>query len=258
MPTFPCLLIPALAAGLLTCSAAGAAGFEYVGQSRTVSMAGTLSLSSYDTNSGASASKGFYESAADWDFGVWDAAVGLSDFSISSAAGAVDGAGRAAQHSALEPDRIFFDGFTDAFVGGYSSNGTASGSAGATTGFAVSFFVEETTRVRLDMSGTFDIDGVFSQYQFQLSRDGGAVVWDRTYIEDPIYGPLTSFSRGLTLQAGSYSLYSSLATYGWFEGASGQSGQATAVFTLTAVPEPASWVLLGAGVAVLGLRRRRL
>ena len=105
------------------------------------------------------------------------------------------------------------------------------------------------------------LSGPQSAYTFELKRDD-SVVWDAESVLDPASGQMiATFSRGLTLQPGHYHLTAGLnVSASATQNGQRFNGQGAAGFALvSAVPEPQTWLLMLAGLGLVGglVRRAR-
>ncbi len=250
-------LSTALAAAALCCGAslAQAATFTPIAQQRQVSIGGDALV--VNTDGGATWADTFNDSrsTAVGDFGPSTLDVGMA-LHVDSPGGGVYDDGHTHLASTLGPDRISFEGQVDVNASGgadYPFEVTAHGTSHLN--FEYRFSVAHDTSVLLTMSST-NASPFSDDYRFLLARADGSTVWADTFAIDANGDPQSSFSQGLLLGAGAYTLTASLHAFSYVEGSLSNSGRASAEFTLSAVPEPSTLALSIAGLGLVAWRRR--
>ena len=236
-------------------SPSSAAVFTSLTQMRSINIGAGVSVTSNDDS-------GFSEYAGDGDgksaagFAGMDEAVGLSCFSFSTPYGGGGGSGRASQESSFSPSRIYFKGFADVYVtAGSGGDGYATASGSASSDLYYTFSLDSVALVQLDMTSA-GVNEYSSEFTFSLAKSDGTVIWDQIGMEVfPSW--LTTFSVDLPLDAGEYALIAHVGASSSYEGDFGFSGQATAEFSLSVIPEPSGGALLGAAALGYASRRRR-
>ena len=228
-----------------------AAAFQSVAQQRSVRIAGNLHEQDYVSGAEQVVNPpATSQSTLAGDFGAADLGAGLSIQTTSSSA---FGQGRAGQLSTLGPDAIRFSGIADINISGYAASPVhVEGWGSASVNANYQFIVAKETAVQI----TMDSSGNLGDFNFSLTRDGNPAVLQDAYLVDAS-GFHTSFTRSLILGAGSYSLISSLIANSHLDGDISVAGRTTADFSITAVPEPGTWAMLLAGLAMLGMATRR-
>jgi hypothetical protein len=161
----------------------------------------------------------------------------------------------ALQDSAMGSEFIQFEGATHAF-------GTVMGEAlpgsfvltSARSFMEVAFDVHRgrPAVLRVDTSPFFPS----THFGFELSRDGN-VVWDVVEMRDPDTGELIlSFEVPLQLVPGHYEFKAEMVALNRTAGNDG--GQISGSVSLVAIiPEPQTWLLMAAGIVILGVAVRR-
>jgi hypothetical protein len=246
-----------LAAAALCCCAtlAQAAAFDPIAQQRLVSIAGNATVVDTDTGATWTDAHSDSRSTAASDFGPSALDVGMG-LHLDTPGGSVYDDGHTHLASTLGADRIAFEGQVDVNASGYTDYPFYANAYGNShVDFEYRFSVARDTPVLLAMNSATSVP-YSDEYRFLLARADGSIVWNATVVADANGDPQTSFSEGLVLGAGAYTLTASLHANSYFDSGSGSSGRASADFTLSAVPEPSTLALSAAGLGLLALRRR--
>ena len=106
-----------------------------------------------------------------------------------------------------------------------------------------------------------DTLGLFTGPRFTL-QGAGSTYHTYAMVYDPDSGTVDLFVDGIERLSDHIGFgFQGLPTAGWGAGSSADQGQGNfnhVRFEINAIPEPASWTLLGVGMLVIGARRRRL
>ncbi|TCO81666.1 hypothetical protein EV699_10759 [Plasticicumulans lactativorans] len=259
MPRTTTMTILAATGALMLSQAPAHAGpVQLLSQHRYVSVTGTASILDFGHGELISDTGHDAYSAAAGDFGPFDAAAIVSAFGVSGYEANASGSGAAAQTSSLDGGAFGFTAATEMYAAGSSGvPGRGSVTALATTGFEVGFSIAAPSRWRLEMSSA--VPDSNSQFSFRLADVAGTVIWDQTYLYDPVLGTQYDYVTLLDLAAGEYALTAYLSSYASFDGDVAYSGQGRAGFALAPLvelPEPHAAALLALGLA--GLQRLRV
>ena len=106
----------------------------------------------------------------------------------------------------------------------------------------------------------FTVKSATDKNTFSLKDDAGAVVWADTVLFDDDGNEIRSFSRSLALSAGVYDLNATLTASSSFDNNFGSAGRAVGAFTITAVPEADTVMMMFGGLVAMAFvaRRRRV
>jgi hypothetical protein len=179
------------------------------------------------------------------DFGPFDALAGHA-----ARAGSASADGFAQQNSTIEPLKVHALLSADAFVGVVGF--TDSADAGSTSSFDLQFTVDEAASFRIAVTGFASNNGSAGMFLDSIPTAGNGFYYDTSFGD--------AMEAVIDLEPGTvYQLGGSASASAFMFGVDGQpDGRAGLEFTLTQVPEPASWALLAvAGVAAVAFQRRR-
>jgi hypothetical protein len=255
------IVLRAGACAALAFAASVQAGFEPIQQDRRIADSAVVYVRGIDGQFNDADFPNF-ANAADGDFGLFEVD-DSQDFDLVSPDGTASAHAMAgaSQRSLIGPTAISFEAsvFANATRQPVSPPGQASASGYGASAFELDFSLASAMGVSLTLGSTLDVSD-FNVFDFELSRDG-QVVWTDEVVTDPLTGVADrSFTRWLVLEPGLYHLSAGLgvnASAG--VAAVGEASQGSAAFTLAAVPEPQTWLLMLGGVGALAalVRRRR-
>jgi hypothetical protein len=166
--------------------------------------------------------------------------------------------GRAQMHAGISAGLIHFTGSSDMNVsGGFNGFGAVpEGDGFADVRWTGRFSLDEASVVHLHMRSTAAfIDS--PDFHFSLTRLDGDVVWNSVLDEDPLGFPTRQVQEDFHLTAGDYQVTTWLHADSLLRGDVQRAGNTTGEFILRPVPEPATWVMLGAGLGLVGWHARR-
>jgi len=230
-------------------------GFENLQHSRSVSISGTVSITSGETGETETASQSDFETEGGSGPAVYDSAAGLSAFGLSTSDGAAGGGGRASAKGEAGAAGITYDGFADVFVGGYSNFGYASGSGGASSSFTASWTVAQRTVVEFTIQN--GADPVLGDFSVQWAKTGGPTIFEFSSTGDGLPDGAASWTTRFVLDPGAYTLQSNLTAYAQFEADLGFAGRSLGNYRIAVIPEPASTAMVAATLlaGLVGVRR---
>jgi hypothetical protein len=237
---------------------AQAAAFTSISQTQSVSISGRLSA--FDPFTGTSAHASFADerlgpqaplASHPLELGL---GITLPDHPDYSA----HGQGLSRQQVELGGDFIRFQGSADVNIyGSYSGAGAVpEGDGISNVRWDYQFSVAEATPVQLRMSSS----AAFLEspdFRFSLSRVGGATLWNSALDEDAAGLPTREVDEHFLLGPGVYAISTWVHADSSLHGDLQRAGNTTAQFVLRAVPEPGIWMMLCAGLGLLGWQARR-
>jgi hypothetical protein len=184
-----------------------------------------------------------------------DAAVGFDVFDSAVSASAPNGSAFASQLSTLTSTLISASVHTNGFGSWFADGLTGSGSARSV--FRVAFSAAEAVPYTIQgslLAGELSRSGS-GAVTIALRVSGGGVLWETNGGSG--LPSLIEFGRSGTLAPGDYILEASAFSAGSAEPAFNSSGGGVADFSFefSIVPEPSTAMVLGLGLALLGLRR---
>jgi hypothetical protein len=245
---------------VLTATAAHAASFASLSQTRSIAIAGQMTLFSLDSTPpypiNASLADGAQTAPA--DFGTFNASVGLGALRITDPLGEGFGAGRAGQVSSFSAQSIRFEGAADVNLTGFAQpEAEITGNGSASSRLIYSFSLDRASTVALTMSS--EVGPSRSSYSFLLADLSGTTVWDQTSLFDANGNETRDFTTLLTMGAGSYNLAVVLGASSTFRNDESSAGRAIANFVLSPVPEPSTALQAALALTLLGgwMRLRR-
>lgn len=165
------------------------------------------------------------------------------------------GQGIAAQSLVISEDKIAFEATADVNMNGYASQPKVlDGTGGAEVRFGYSFRVDAPLTVRLAMNSTV---GEYrdDDFKFALST-GDEVIWAATSVTGDNGVASRNFYRDLVLGPGVYDVQSTLGAFSSISGDTSFAGRTWAEFSISAVPEPQSWLMLLLGGGMILARKR--
>lgn len=237
-------IVSAVLLAALAVQPVSAAIFSPVSQSRSVQLSAQLNAFNFETQTNSSAVFDDEDNSLPdgWDPLRMGMDIGLAEPDCF-------GQGLASQDLMAGSSRIEFSGLADVSISGYSpAPYMLEGSGGALVRMQYRFSLAQAQQVELVMDSSVGSERD-DDFTFLLASAQGAPVWAATSVIDD-EGLSRSFKRSFTLQAGDYIVSTRLAAASYLSGGQSSSGRTMAQFSLTAVPEPQTWVLV---LAALGL-----
>lgn len=246
------VVVALICAGWL--SVVHAAHIQPIGGLRTVEISGDLNAFNYETNDNFSTS---FKDDDHGESGEWGLLQTGMDLALPE--GNFFGQGSAMQSIVNTGGTLVFRGLADVNISAFPS---------------YPYILEGSGAAHVELDYQFDLSGAESvdlfmasetapfqedDYQFQLMSDDGRVVWAQTAIIDGNGDVQNTFTERLALNAGRYSLKVLLKANSQVTNDIGFAGRTRAEFSITVVPEPATWLLMlyGAGLVPFLLRRTR-
>lgn len=245
---------------LMALNAYASIEFDALERSGSIRVDGHLEYQDYDFSRSMARSDGigFHNAGLD----VLDESIDLPGLSLALPYVAATGMAWAHQRSEYNGTTLLFEASNHVSIIGEAGIGALSGQVMAASSFQATFLINAATAVDLTLSSI--VDQANTIFSFSLVRQTGEVAWDQTSIDSGDGQRLDTFTRRITLEPGFYTLNSTLKAMGGIDpGTTNAIAMSSAMFMVTAVPEPEALLLLTAGMAtipgvawVAGLRRR--